>query len=48
MVEKEIDFSKGLSKQQIQMLKELEERPIVYDEDCPELSEEELSKFKHV
>ena len=48
MVKKEINFSEGLSEEQIEMLRNLEKRPIVYDEDCPELSEEELSQFRHI
>jgi hypothetical protein len=30
------------------MLEEAEKHPIKYDEDCPELTEEELAEFKPV
>jgi uncharacterized protein (DUF4415 family) len=30
------------------MLEEMEKSPIVHDEDCPELTEEELSQFRRV
>lgn len=32
--------------EQIERLRELKDRPIVFDEDCPELSDEQLKKFK--
>ena len=39
-VRKEIDITKPLTNEQKKMLDELETRPIVFDEDCPELTEE--------
>lgn len=48
VISKEIDFSKGLTEEQRAMLREMEASPIVYDEDCPELTEEQLAKFKRV
>ena len=48
MVSKKIDVNKKPTKAQIRMLSELEDRPIVYDEDCPQLSDEELSQFRRI
>ena len=45
---KEIDFSKPLTKEQNKMLAELDKRPVEYDEDCPELTDEQLSEFRRV
>lgn len=44
IIRKEIDTSKPLTPEQIKMLEEVEKRPIVFDEDCPELTDEQLSK----
>ncbi|MCM1327868.1 MAG: hypothetical protein NC253_00370 [Ruminococcus sp.] len=46
IIRKTIDLNKSLSEEQVKMLKELEDREITFDEDCPELTKEELSKFK--
>lgn len=48
VISKEIDFSKGLTEEQRAMLREMEASPIVYDEDCPELTDEQLAKFRRV
>ena len=48
MVKKIIDVSKTLTEEQQKMLEEMEKFPIVYGEDCPELTEEELSQFRRV
>ncbi len=32
--------------EQIERLRALKNRPIVFDEDCPELTDEELKQFK--
>ena len=48
IVHKEIDFNTPLTKEQIKMLNEMETSPIVFDDDSPELSEEELQEFKHI
>ena len=32
--------------EQIEEIKKLKDRPIVFDEDCPELTDEQLKKFK--
>ena len=37
-----------LTPEQIQRLDALKERPIVFDEDCPEMTEEQLRQFKRV
>ena len=38
----------GLSPEQMAELDALKNRPIVFDDDCPELTEEQLSRFKRV
>ena len=43
---KEIDINSPLSENQIKMLEALKDTEPVYDEDCPELSDEELKEFK--
>ena len=40
----ELDFKEPLTPEQIKMLEELDKRPIVFDEDCPELTDEQLRK----
>ena len=47
-VSKDIDFTKPLTKEQKKRLDELEKRPVKFDEDCPELTEEQLSEFRRV
>ena len=37
-----------LTEEEKEELRALEKRPIVYDEDCPKLTEEELKQFKRV
>ena len=34
--------------EQIEEIRALKNRPIVFDEDCPELTDEELKQFKRV
>ena len=41
-----VNLDKPLTKKQIKMLEKMVNRPIVYDEDCPELTEEQLKQFK--
>ena len=41
-----VNLDKPLTKKQIKMLEKMENSPIVYDEDCPELTEEQLKQFK--
>ena len=37
-----------LTPEQIKRLDELKNYPIVYDEDCPEMTDEQLKQFKRV
>ncbi|MBR3570793.1 MAG: hypothetical protein IKN96_08395 [Oscillibacter sp.] len=37
-----------LTPEQIAELDALKDRPIVYDEDCPEMTEEQLKQFRRV
>lgn len=46
IIRKEIDLNAPLTDEQKQMLEALKDRPIEFDEDCPELTEEQLSQFK--
>ncbi len=48
VIKKNIDVSKPLSEKQIEMLNALKDRPVEFDEDCPELTEEELKQFKRI
>ncbi len=48
IIRKEIDITKPLTKEQKKMLDELETRPVEFDEDCPELTDEQLSEFRRV
>ncbi len=48
LVSKNIDITKGPSKEQMAMLAQMEQMPIVFDEDAPELSDEDLKKFHRV
>ncbi len=41
-----IDFDKELTEDQIRELEEAEKAPIVPDEDCPELTDEQLKQFR--
>lgn len=43
-----VDVKKTPTKEQIDMLERAAKLPICFDEDCPELSEEELSKFRRI
>lgn len=48
MVRKTIDIRKKPTEEQVEMLKRAEQKPVVYDEDSPELTEEELSEFRRI
>lgn len=48
MVRKEIDVSAQLSDEQKEMLKKADEAAVSFDEDSPELTEEELREFRRV
>ena len=41
-----IDLANGLTKEQEEMIRQAKEMPVIYDEDCPPLSEQELREFK--
>ena len=48
IIRKEIDFTQPLAPSQIEMLHNLETKPVFLDEDCPELTVEQLAQFvKH-
>ncbi|MDR2478627.1 MAG: hypothetical protein LBD48_04860 [Treponema sp.] len=38
----------GLTPEQVARIKEAEKYPIVFDEDCPELTDEQLAQFQPV
>ncbi len=48
IVRKEIDLDQPLTPTQVEMLNALESRPISPDEDCPELTTEQLSQFRRI
>ncbi len=48
MIATNIDVKKAPTKKQVKMLEEAAKRPICFDEDCPELSDEDLTKFKKI
>lgn len=48
IVRKEIDLNKPLTPSQIEMLTALASRPVTPDEDCPELTPEQLAQFRRI
>ncbi len=48
IVKKSIDVSQPLTEEQKKMLEALKERPVEFDNDCPELTEEELAQFQSI
>ena len=48
MIRKEIDVKQNPTSEQIAMLEKAAAMPIVYDEDSPELSEDDLAQFKQI
>ncbi|MDE6425721.1 MAG: BrnA antitoxin family protein [Ruminococcus sp.] len=48
IIRKEIDFNKPLTDEQKKMLEELKTRPVTPDNDCPELTAEQLKQFARV
>lgn len=48
MIITDMDVKKAPTKEQLEMLEKAEKMPITFDEDCPELSNEELKNFTHV
>jgi len=47
-IRRDIDLNEPLSEEQKLMLEALKERPVCLDEDCPELTEEQISQFARV
>lgn len=48
MIRREIDVKKAPTKSQIKMLEAAARHPICFDEDCPELADDDLVKFKKI
>ena len=48
IVRKEIDPTQSLTPSQVEMLHDLESRPISLDEDCPELTMDQLTQFRRI
>ena len=48
IIRKEIDLNKPLTDEQREMLEKLRTRPVQPDEDCPELTAEQLSQMVRV
>ncbi len=48
MVKMDIDVTKKPTENQRKMLEAAEKRTITFDEDCPELTEEELQQFRKI
>lgn len=48
IVRKEIDLNQPLTSAQTEMLNKLESKPITSDEDCPELTMEQLAQFRRI
>lgn len=44
----EIQSNRKLTEKELEMLEKAKTRPIVFDEDSPELTQEELKQFRHV
>ena len=48
IVRKEIDLNQPLTPTQIEMLNNLASRPITPDEECPELTTDQLAQFRRI
>lgn len=48
IIRKKIDLNAPLTAEQKQMLEALKDRPIEFDEDCPELTDEQLRQFRRI
>ena len=46
LVQKEIDVTTPLTSEQKEMIRRASEMPIVYDEDSPEMTDEDLVQFR--
>lgn len=47
-VYKDIDFNKGLTAEQLAMLEDVANSPTVPDEECPELTDEQITRLAEV
>ena len=48
IIRKELKPGQKPTPEQIARIREAAKRPIVYDEDCPEMTDEQLRQFKRV
>ncbi len=48
MVKMNIDVTKKPSQEQMKIIKKAQSKPIQYDEDSPELTEQELAQFRRI
>ncbi len=48
IVRKNINENESLSDEQLEMLKKAGSMPVIYDNDSPELTQEELSEFRKI
>ena len=48
IIRKELKPGQKPTPEQIARIREAAKRPIVYDEDCPKMTEEQLKQFKRV
>ncbi|MCD7957322.1 MAG: BrnA antitoxin family protein [Lachnospiraceae bacterium] len=48
IIRKNIDVTQEVTSDQIEMLEAAAKQPVVYDEDSPELTEEELAEFSRI
>ncbi len=48
MIITDMDVKKAPTKEQLKMLEKAEKMPISFDEDCPELSDEDLKNFRRI
>ena len=48
IIRKELKPGQKPTPEQIARIREAAKRPIVYDEDCPKMTEEQLRQFKRV
>ena len=45
IITQNIDFSKGLTDEQLKMLEEVGNAPVVIDDDAPDISDEQMTRF---
>ena len=48
MTEMNIDFNEKLTEEQVKMLEDLKKRPVIPDEECPAMTEEQLKQFRRI